>query len=208
MLGQASRASLSGRGLGELVHRHLGFTVVLLVGVQHHRGAVDGHQHEGGHDIELSEWAAGAGDRARVDEKLARDLRDAVPVRVPRHEDVHAEAAGRLRQRGRVAPGDDLVPVNRSDLEVTYIHGHGLGEVEAIVGVAAHYLAILPGYALQHVHDGLGSDVACADHHADLVRVQELLEAGRDVALALGHMEVADQQHKAPKLEVAAHRAE
>lgn len=78
--------------------------------------------------------AVGPSGRSRVDVKLVFVLKSLKLVRVSRDEDVHVQLPLEKRQAGHVAPGDDLVPVDETDLELAHGDHLLLGVVQVLRG--------------------------------------------------------------------------
>lgn len=78
--------------------------------------------------------AVGPCGRTRVDVKLVLVLKSLKLVCVSRDEDVHVQLPLEKRQAGHVTPGDDLVPVDETDLELAHSDHLLLGVVQVLGG--------------------------------------------------------------------------
>lgn len=78
--------------------------------------------------------AVGPSGRTRVDVKLVLILKSLKLVCVSRDEDIHVQLPLEKRQAGHVAPGDDLVPVDETNLELAHGDHLLLGVVQVLRG--------------------------------------------------------------------------
>merc|ERR1719253_160423 len=113
------------------------------------------------------------------------------------NQDVNTQAIGMLDQSFLVVPRDDLVTMDDANLEIPNRHYCSLWEVESMICVSRDDVGVLASNILEHINDALGANIACAEHHANLVCIQKLFEAVGDIRLPLGRMEVANQKDQA-----------
>lgn len=108
---------------------------------------------------------------------------------VSRDEDIYVQLPLEERQAGHVAPGDDLVPVDETNLELAYGDHLLLGVVQVLIKVPSDYVDV-SSERLQVVIAFLGAKVACAEDVLDLPRDQQLLELGRQGVASMRDVQV------------------
>lgn len=112
------------------------------------------------------------------------------------NQNVDIELALQMGESLLIAPGNDLVPMAQTKLEVAKLYDLVIGvEAGTLVEVALHDMNVR-SQRLQIVECLLRAEVSCAKNVLDLAGYQHLLELLRQCTRPMWDMKVSDDQDK------------